>query len=80
LALAIAYARYIQCNQPTENDACGKCPSCLKYNKLQHPDLHFIYPVAKKGNHPNRMRMKAVKKAAMSLQASTLSKNGENLY
>jgi len=49
LALAIAYARYIQCNQPTENDACGKCPSCLKYNKLQHPDLHFIYPVAKKG-------------------------------
>ncbi len=31
LALAIAYARYIQCSQPTENDACGKCPSCLKY-------------------------------------------------
>ncbi|HOE59910.1 MAG TPA: hypothetical protein PLG54_09220 [Bacteroidales bacterium] len=49
LGLAIAYGRYIQCRQPIHNDACGKCPSCLKYNKLQHPDLHFIFPVAKKG-------------------------------
>lgn len=48
LPLAIAYARYICCSNRTENDACGKCPSCIKFNKLVHPDLHFVYPVIKK--------------------------------
>ena len=27
-------------------DSCGTCPSCVKYQKLIHPDLHFIYPVS----------------------------------
>lgn len=46
LALAIAYAQYISCKDKKEEDACGLCPSCVKYNKLIHPDLHFVYPVA----------------------------------
>ncbi len=51
LALAIAYAQFINCGDRQEQDdglmdACGTCPSCVKYNKLAHPDLHFIYPVA----------------------------------
>lgn len=48
LPLAIAYARYLSCEHPNENDACGTCPSCIKYNKLAHPDLHFVFPVIKK--------------------------------
>jgi len=44
LALAIAYAQYINCENRTE-DSCGICHSCIKYNKLIHPDLHFIFPV-----------------------------------
>lgn len=33
-------------------DSCGNCPSCLKVNKLIHPDLHFSYPALKKdSNH-----------------------------
>jgi len=47
LRLAIAYAQYVSCKQRTETDSCGKCPSCLKYEKLIHPDLHFVYPVVK---------------------------------
>jgi DNA polymerase-3 subunit delta' len=46
LALAIAYAAYIHCENKTENDACGHCPSCSKHAKLIHPDLHFIFPVS----------------------------------
>ena len=67
LALAIAYAQFINCTDKqgsgyegrgtgdegrNENelmsgiDSCGVCPSCVKYQKLVHPDLHFIYPVA----------------------------------
>jgi DNA polymerase III subunit delta' len=47
LPLAIAYAQYICCENKTENDSCGVCPSCVKYNKLVHPDLHFVFPVIK---------------------------------
>ena len=46
LAMAIAYAQYINCSGRTGEDSCGQCPSCLKYEKLIHPDLHFILPVA----------------------------------
>lgn len=47
LALAIAYAQYICCENKQENDACGVCPSCVKYAKLAHPDLHLVFPVIK---------------------------------
>jgi len=50
LAMAIAYAQYINCNKKEGNDSCGVCPSCVKYEKLAHPDLHFLFPTAKKDN------------------------------
>lgn len=46
LALAIAYAQYINCENKAETDSCGVCSSCLKYEKLIHPDLHFFFPVS----------------------------------
>ncbi len=49
LPLALAYARYLCCSNRTETDACGKCPSCVKWDKLVHPDVHFIFPIVKKG-------------------------------
>ena len=45
--LALAYARYISCENRTENDSCGICKSCVKYEKMIHPDLHFVFPVIK---------------------------------
>ena len=51
LPLAIAYAQYLSCDHPTENDSCGVCPNCTKYNKLIHPDLHFVFPIIKKKNN-----------------------------
>lgn len=47
-AIALAFARYISCEKRTAEDACGVCPSCVKYDKLIHPDLHFVFPVIKK--------------------------------
>lgn len=44
LALAVAYAQYVSCEDKQENDSCGVCSSCRKYQKLVHPDLHFSYP------------------------------------
>ncbi len=44
LALALAYAQYISCENRLEDDSCNSCLSCVKYNKLVHPDLHFVFP------------------------------------
>lgn len=49
LALAVAYAQYINCQQKLPNDSCGECASCRKYEKYVHPDLHFSYPFFAKG-------------------------------
>lgn len=40
LPMAIAYAQFLLCNFSDNVDACN-----LKCNKLQHPDLHFAFPV-----------------------------------
>lgn len=45
LPVAVAYARYIHCTNRGADDSCGECPSCTKYNKLVHPDLHFAFPI-----------------------------------
>ena len=50
LALAIAYAQYICCENKGANDSCGVCPACVKYKKLAHPDLHFVFPIIKPAN------------------------------
>ncbi len=44
LPLAVAYSQFINCANPTETDSCGICPSCVKFQKLVHPDLHFTFP------------------------------------
>ena len=49
LALALAYAQYVNCTDRRDGDSCGQCPSCRKMAALEHPDLHFIMPVNKSG-------------------------------
>ncbi|OFX80645.1 MAG: hypothetical protein A2X12_08340 [Bacteroidetes bacterium GWE2_29_8] len=44
LALAVAYAQYICCENKQEDDSCGVCNSCVKYEKLAHPDLQLVFP------------------------------------
>jgi DNA polymerase III subunit delta' len=46
-AAAMAYAQYISCHDRSPSDSCGICPSCVKYSKLIHPDLHFVFPIVK---------------------------------
>ena len=47
LPLALAFAQYVACKHRSDTDACGVCPTCLQYSKLQHPDLHFAFPIVK---------------------------------
>lgn len=45
LALALAYARYLLCEDRRREDACGQCNACSMIDKLAHPDLHFSFPI-----------------------------------
>lgn len=45
LQLALAYAQYLNCPNRTSEDSCGTCPTCLQFEHLQHPDLHFVFPI-----------------------------------
>lgn len=54
LAVALAFAKYISCENRNDHDSCDVCRSCVKYEKMIHPDLHFVFPVIKRGGRiPN---------------------------
>ena len=55
LPLAVAYAQYVACEDRQPDDSCGVCPSCRKYQKLAHPDLHFSYPFFAKHKDDNAL-------------------------
>ena len=46
LPMAIAYARYILCNNSGEENEGGILSCNAKFKNLSHPDLHFAFPVA----------------------------------
>lgn len=48
LPFAMALARYVCCTNPSDNDSCGECMSCRMADKLEHPDIHFVFPVIRK--------------------------------
>lgn len=50
LALALAFISYLFCTDRMGGDSCGKCDACRQTHKLTHPDIHFSFPVLKKGD------------------------------
>src|SRR5690349_10336405 len=43
-AMAIELAKVMNCEKGGP-DSCGRCPSCLKMQTLQHPNLHLVFPL-----------------------------------
>jgi len=64
LGLAIAYGQFLNCKDKqifsdgerslseveVPADSCGVCSSCVKFQNLAHPDLHFFFPNNKTGS------------------------------
>ncbi|MCB0510876.1 MAG: hypothetical protein KDC82_08930 [Bacteroidetes bacterium] len=44
LSMALAFAQYLNCENRNEKDSCGQCSSCIKAEKLSHPDIFYTYP------------------------------------
>jgi DNA polymerase-3 subunit delta' len=45
LAMAIAYAQYVLCNNTDGENSTGNASCNLKFEQFSHPDLHFAFPV-----------------------------------
>lgn len=48
MRVARALLQYLYCTERKNGDSCGKCPACLQTDKLNNPDIHFIYPIVKR--------------------------------
>lgn len=49
LPMARAFAQFLNCENPQADDSCGVCGSCRRATKMEHPDIHFVYPIVKGG-------------------------------
>lgn len=65
LALAMAYVQYINCTARAAEDSCGTCASCLKTEKMSHPDVHFAFPVVG-SDETSETRMDEFREAILS--------------
>jgi DNA polymerase-3 subunit delta' len=45
LQLALSFPGLLLCENPNETDSCKNCSSCKMFEKFQHPDLHFSFPI-----------------------------------
>lgn len=46
LPMAIAYAQYIICKNSGNENSGGNATCNLKFENFQHPDIHYVFPVA----------------------------------
>ncbi len=46
-AFAFELAKALNCAHP-EQRPCNECPSCVKINKRNHPDVRYVFPVPQK--------------------------------
>lgn len=69
LPMALAFVQFLFCEDKQEQDSCGVCSSCRKTQDLQHPDLHFSFPV-----------VQAINKKSDSFLADWRAQMKENPY
>ena len=62
MAMALAYATYINCENKQDGDSCGECASCVKMAKLVHPDIHFVFPIFSSTGDKEKVRNENVAK------------------
>jgi DNA polymerase-3 subunit delta' len=54
--LALWIAQRVLCAEPREGEPCGECRNCRRVLRLEHPDLHWFFPVVRpKGVSPDKL-------------------------
>ncbi len=45
--LALWLARLLVCERPGDDGPCGECPGCRLALRLEHPDIHWFFPITR---------------------------------
>ena len=54
--LALWTAQRLLCDSPLGAEPCGKCRPCVLASRLEHPDLHWFFPLTRpKASGPDRL-------------------------
>ena len=77
---AIEFAKLLNCEQ-FEEIPCNKCPSCFKFQSLQHPNIKIIVPLpsnakSKKGSGP----LDGLKQEDLDLLTSSIINKGKDPF
>ncbi|MBH31088.1 MAG: hypothetical protein CMG71_03750 [Candidatus Marinimicrobia bacterium] len=79
-AMAVRFASFLNCQNPSDTP-CFSCPSCSKFDSLQHPNLMLIVPfprdkVIDKDDPP----LKALATKTAEILTELMTKKGEDPY
>lgn len=47
MLLARAFMAYAHCENPHDGEPCGHCRNCRLHADIDHPDVHFSFPIVK---------------------------------
>jgi len=81
-AVAIEFAKFVNCNNPVNNSACDVCPSCKQISTLASTDFKFItaLPVGKNESESNDDPIQNLKEEDYKIYLSELKEKSENNY
>jgi DNA polymerase-3 subunit delta' len=81
-AVAIEFAKLINCSKPVNNNACDECPSCRQISTLSSTDFKFItaLPVGKNESESNDDPIQNLKEDDYKIYLSELKEKSENNY
>ena len=67
--LALWLGQLLVCDSPETDGPCGRCPQCRQAQNLEHPDIHWHFPLArpKGAGSPERLRAALEKERAATL-------------
>lgn len=78
---AIELAALVNCRNPGPEGACGRCPSCIKVQGMQHPNIQIVMPLPRhnpvtKGDPP----LKALRSADIDNLTTQLQAKARDPY
>lgn len=81
-AVAIEFAKYVNCNNPVDDGACDACPSCRQISTLSSTDFKFItaLPAGKNEMESNDDPILNLKEDDFKIYLSELKEKSENNY
>jgi DNA polymerase-3 subunit delta' len=79
-AVAIQLAKVINCSSKS-SDSCNKCPDCQKFDSLQHPNLHLVFPLpVGKNESSDNSPIEKLSSEELSEVQSEIGLKSKNLY